>query len=358
LFLSSYLHDLGVILHFQDDSTLCHWIILNPQWVTDAIYTILSTKNLVHQKGRFTRKWLFDTWQNRGYSFEEKNQLLNLMKKDNLDLCYQLYSSNGINEYIVPQLLPTDQPRYEWNNDENLRFCFQYPFLPKGVITQIIVRLSNYIIRIKDVDLVWRYGVVLTKNDSSSIDISEETKAEIIEEIGKDGLRAINIRVSGSSFERKGFLTIIIKEILEIHKKFGEITWYEKVPCNCCVCDSHHSPQMYDFQGQLKYRLSQGRQTIECDKSLKQIEIINLVDAVIDAEGKKLLDRFTNNTKVGQEGIANAIEGELKIRCKKLAELRLALGTEAGKSMEFQLQAEVKKEEQKIQELERRLNGT
>ena len=42
LLLSSYLHDIGAFLHFQDDPILENLFILDNQWVTDAVYKVLD----------------------------------------------------------------------------------------------------------------------------------------------------------------------------------------------------------------------------------------------------------------------------------------------------------------------------
>ncbi|MEI6331593.1 MAG: COR domain-containing protein [Pseudanabaena sp. ELA645] len=320
LLLSKYLHNLGVILHFQDDSNLSTWIALNPQWVANAIYTILSDKKLENSGGKFKKNWLFDAWKNKGYTFQERNYLLNLMKKDNLDLCYEMSSSNCRDEYIVPQLLKTIKPDYIWNYENNLRFCFQYPFSPKGIITQLIVRLSTYLVQIDNEDLAWRYGAIFTKNDSdiqtAKTDINqliEETKAEVIEEINKDGQKVINIRISGSIGEKKEFLTIIRKEILEIHKRFGSIKWEEKIPCNCSECKMEDDPYLYNLEKDLKHRLRKEKFKIECNKSLEMVEILKLIDDVIDIKDINIENSASNvimNFNATTFGVAAHVQGD------------------------------------------------
>jgi hypothetical protein len=46
LLLSSYLHRLGSLLHFVDDPTLRDFIILNPQWAVDAVYSVLNDNRI------------------------------------------------------------------------------------------------------------------------------------------------------------------------------------------------------------------------------------------------------------------------------------------------------------------------
>src|SRR4029077_2328576 len=139
---SRYMHNLGILLHFQDDSSLSNFVILNPQWAVNAVYQILSNRALEASEGRFTKNWLFKAWEEKGFTYQERNQLLNLMKKNNFELCYQLSSSDET-EYIAPQLLPTAKPSYDWDSRSNLQFRFQYRFMPKGIIARLIVRLHT-----------------------------------------------------------------------------------------------------------------------------------------------------------------------------------------------------------------------
>ncbi|MCP4219468.1 MAG: GTPase, partial [bacterium] len=54
--LSGYLHDLGVCLHFQEDPVLKKTVILNPEWGTDAVNTVLDNDRVARNPGHFTKK--------------------------------------------------------------------------------------------------------------------------------------------------------------------------------------------------------------------------------------------------------------------------------------------------------------
>ena len=103
--LSRYLHDLGVCLHFQDDSTLKHWVILKPEWGTTAVYKVLDNSTVKQNLGCFTKEELKNIWRNRKYA-EMRDELLQLMMR--FKLCYPI--PNRPNNYIAPQLLDFDQP--------------------------------------------------------------------------------------------------------------------------------------------------------------------------------------------------------------------------------------------------------
>ncbi len=154
LLLVGYLHDLGVVFHFTSDSSLADMVFLNPQWTVDAVYIALSDKTLETQKGKFTRDWIFGLWETKGYTFEERNKFLQLMLKDNFELCYRI--DNSSDEYIAPQLLPSIRPALTIPvGNKNLRFRILYPFMPEGILWRLIVRKNDCIATHEGDGLVW-----------------------------------------------------------------------------------------------------------------------------------------------------------------------------------------------------------
>ena len=85
--LSSYLHDLGVCLHFQEDPLLKNIIILKPKWGTDAVYKVLDDPEVINNRGRFTKAELVDIWSEPHYAGRQE-ELLQLMVK--FKLCYPI----------------------------------------------------------------------------------------------------------------------------------------------------------------------------------------------------------------------------------------------------------------------------
>ncbi|MEH2302831.1 MAG: COR domain-containing protein [Nostoc sp.] len=113
--LSSYLHDLGVCLHFQEDALLNKTVILKPKWGTDAVYKVLDNQKVISNLGSFTRSDLANIWCEDEYAAMH-DELLRLMI--NFKLCYEIPRSQG--KYIAPQLLSANQPSYDWNETNNL----------------------------------------------------------------------------------------------------------------------------------------------------------------------------------------------------------------------------------------------
>ncbi len=257
LLLSGFLHDLGVCLHFQDDSTLKHYVILKPEWATDAVYKVLDNKAVINNLGCFTQEELADIWQDRKYS-DMQDELLQLMMR--FKLCYPIPNRSG--NYIAPQLLDINQPAYSWDRSNNLILRYKYDFMPKGMLTRFIVETHPWIEQQK---LVWKSGVVLSK---------DQIRAEVIENYDR---REIKVRVSGN--RKKDLLTVVTHELEKIHRSFERLQYQTLVPCNCKECAGSENPYSYALEN-LRRRLEKGRYEIECDRSYEMVDVRRLIDDV------------------------------------------------------------------------------
>ncbi|QLE51405.1 GTPase [Nostoc sp. C057] len=257
--LSSYLHDLGVCLHFQEDPLLNKTVILKPKWGTDAVYKVLDNKEVISNLGSFTRSDLANIWCEDEYATMH-DELLRLMI--NFKLCYEIPRSQG--EYIAPQLLSANQPLYAWNQTDNLILRYEYDFMPKGIITQFIVAMNE--LRNKQ-QYVWKSGVVLSK---------DQTKAEVIEYYGK---REIKIRVLGR--HKRDLMTIVTHELDKIHDSYKRLKYNKLIPCNCDTCKDSQEPHFYPFDI-LRQFVADRQERIQCQKSYQMVNVLGLIDDVMD----------------------------------------------------------------------------
>ena len=259
LVLSQYLHDLGVILHFQEDQTssLYKTVILKPKWGTDAAYKVLDNLQVKQNLGKFTTADLNQIWQDAEYK-NMQAELLELMQEFNL--CYPL--PNAKNIYIAPQLLDSNQPEYSWNDSDNLLLRYEYDFMPRGILTRFIVELHHFI----DEPNVWLSGVLLERDN---------TWAEVIETYDR---REIKIRLSGNN--KRGFLEIITDKLDEIHDSFKQLRVKKLIPCNCSVCKGSPEPYFYVLK-ELRDRRKNKKETIECRKSpYNEVNVLSLIDDI------------------------------------------------------------------------------
>ncbi|OUL30406.1 GTPase [Nostoc sp. T09] len=257
--LSNYLHDLGVCLHFQDDPILNNIVILKPKWGTNAVYKVLDDKQVIRNLGKFTWKDLQNIWHEEQYATKQ-GELLQLMI--NFKLCYQI--TNNPKTYIAPQLLTEKQPEYPWNQKNNLILRYIYDFMPKGLITQLIVAMHGLIDEQK---YVWKSGVILNL---------ENTKAEVIEYYDN---REIKIRVTGR--HKRDLLTCVNHELDKIHASYKHLKFNKLIPCNCSVCKNQQAPHFYKFEN-LRNRIVNQKYNVECDISYEKVNVLGLIDDVMD----------------------------------------------------------------------------
>ncbi|MGB0839488.1 MAG: COR domain-containing protein [Chitinophagales bacterium] len=283
LFLSEFLHDLGVILHFKDDEELKHIVFLDHDWVTKGVYSILDNQVIKNQKGRFTDRDLSHIWKNQ--TFRDRGaELLSLMKNQKFEICFELNDGR----YLAPQLLPVDEVDYEWRTDnDNLHFEYQYQFMPKGILTRLMVKRHPEIYE----DTNWRYGTLLERNDTRAL----------VRERYFD--RKISIQVEGP--DRENYLNRIRATIAEINSEFSNLEVTERLQCSCEVCRYAKEPNFYSYDLLLQYQ-AEGEDFIKCSAEyLKNVSVIELLRQVemIDVSEKDefaidLLESELTNTLI------------------------------------------------------------
>ncbi len=267
--------NIGVFTHFPDEDSSLHDIIfLDSDWLTKTVYLLLNSEIVKIKQGRISFEDISQIWNNDDLIFE-KNKFIELLKKFSL-----IYRINGSENYIVPEYLPMLQPYPRWKYFEQdgiyqFRYLFDN-FMPKAIMPKLIVALHRFIY---DNTLVWHRGV----NIANSI-INPDTYAEILETYGREN--KFDIRIYGK--KQKDLLNIIIYHFDNILKPFKKLTHQKLVPCNCDTCKTSREPHFYKYLSLLK-REKVGKNTIECDKSFKNVEIKTLLYGVIPSELRNLL---------------------------------------------------------------------
>jgi len=271
--LSRYLHDLGVCLHFEDDSTLKHWLILKPEWGTTAVYKVLDNESVKQNLGRFTDDDLATIWDDSKYA-DMRDELLQLMIR--FKLCYEI--PNHPHNYIAPQLLELNPPDYSWNYEHNLRIRYEYKFMPKGILTRFIVETHPWIERQK---LVWRSGVVLDKDN---------TRAEVIENYNT---REIKVHVAGN--RKKELLAVVTHELEKIHRSFERLEYDILVPCNCKICKESQTPYTYPLKTLHRF-IDAHQSEIQCQTSFEMVNVRRLIDDVNLAPERENQESYSHLT--------------------------------------------------------------
>jgi internalin A len=270
LFLAQYLHDLGVFLHFQKDMLLRKTIVLQNEWATDAVYQVLDCKAVIEKHGQFDEADLATIWA----ASEYKNMHAELLKlMETFEMCYKITDSN---QYLAPQLLPASAPDdYTWDEKENLILRLKYDFLPKGLVSRLMVRNHHLI---KDIKQSWKSGVVFEY---------QETKAEVVELYGQG---EIVIRVKGNRC--RDLMTIIVKDFEQLHSKYEDIKVEKLIPCHCQQCISKKQKEKYYFSFTVLQNAEQKNiNKIQCQKSFDEVEVQRLINDTFIADKIRKAER-------------------------------------------------------------------
>jgi GTPase SAR1 family protein len=262
LFLSDYLHDLGIILHFNRDPVLADTVILKPEWATGAVYALIDSLEIQNNKGRFNRAHLGRYWDPEIYPAEKYTQLLRLIEK--FELCFNIV---GTDDYILPELLPSQRPPIDmeaYQSTGNLHLHYSYDFMPAGIITRFISRLHYLIHK----DHYWNNGVELEFSGSSALVVSDSSRKRI--------------RVSVSGTNNTQLMGVIRSHFDHIHETLNmkkDKHVFEEVPCTCSQCLQSGEPHFYKYHVLQKF-LEKGIGTA-CEKSIEAVSIPQLIHGLL-----------------------------------------------------------------------------
>lgn len=198
------LHDLGTVLNFQDDPRLEDTSVLNPNWVTQAVYRLLTVVNERQTGGVFHLRDLRQVLDLNLYPTHQHRFLLDLMVR--FELCFPLDEQAA--RYLIPTLLPKEQPIavQSWPFAESLAFAIHYRgSMPDSIFSRFMVRKYTLI----EPGVYWRSGVALAYADSRAlVKVDHERKR-------------LEIWVTGPPTTRRALLMLIRGELDGIHASFA-----------------------------------------------------------------------------------------------------------------------------------------
>ncbi|HKQ73977.1 MAG TPA: COR domain-containing protein [Blastocatellia bacterium] len=157
--LTKWLHELGEILFFQDEPELNDTVILNSQWVTEAISRVLESEEVIANVGVFSREHMNRLWRDLPPAMRE--HFLRLMEQ--FDLSYRILEDRD--KSLVIERVPFDPPAYEQRWDDHrgmalrreIRMRFKLDAtMPAGIPTWFIARSHRFSLRTH-----WRHGALL-----------------------------------------------------------------------------------------------------------------------------------------------------------------------------------------------------
>ncbi|MCA9926782.1 MAG: hypothetical protein KC421_30655 [Anaerolineales bacterium] len=225
LTLLKYLHDLGVVLYFEQ-LNLSNIYVLDPHWVTIGVYKIINsqriTNGLLKERDlnyilneEQIKKDEYDPARKKAitYTREEQRYILDIMMQ--FELCYEYNKQKR--QYIVPNLLPKEiDHEPELDQGTPLRFIMKYDYLPSSIIPRTMLRFKNDI----ENGQQWRFGMILS---NSRYQCRAKIKSDEIE-------KSITITVQGEDHRKREYFSAIRHCILDISHDFENLVIQELIP--------------------------------------------------------------------------------------------------------------------------------
>ena len=261
--LLGFMHDLGVVLHF-DEPRLRDTNILNPEWVTRAVYRILNSKQVFESKGVLEFAQLSEILDPGEYPEDKQLFIIDMMRK--FELCFD-FEGHKDERFLIPDLLPKEEPDLNWDDADCLSFQYHYNVLPGSIISRFIVRIREYISR----NTYWRKGVLLTYQ-------GDRNKALVKADLDD---KKIFISVTGNQRTRRDFLAIIRSNFDHIHGTIARIEAAQKVRL------PDHPDVVVDYEDLLRAE-ERGRASYYVPKADVDINVAQLLDGI---ETKEERDR-------------------------------------------------------------------
>jgi internalin A len=205
------------VLNFRDHDFLQNTNVLNPDWVTQGIYTLLSDDTLKTEgRGILTTADLSRVLDAGRYPADRHRYLTELMQE--FQLCFALPNC-GAAKFLIPGLLPKDEPEATGLEGDTLEFQYQYRILPESVLSRFIVLSHEKIYN----QTCWRSGVMLAYREGDEIYNMARVKADPED-------KKIFIAISGRDTTRRVFLSLIRDTFTQIHRSFADLEVTEWVP--------------------------------------------------------------------------------------------------------------------------------
>ncbi|CAH1772675.1 unnamed protein product [Owenia fusiformis] len=235
----TFLTFLGTVQYFDNDY-LRDCIVIDPQWIVDAMSCVVSVKQSPIKNGRFQHRDLKRVWpetllKNAIHSKGKGQKKINMHEwllrlTEEFDLTFPLPDEPVS---IVPCLLSEQEPKFEWPpKDEvpgtrEMKMVYQFTYLPTGLFNRVQVRLFQF----SNKAAIWKRGSILNKNNHTAL-ITHDKDLSVI--------------VRGPQPENVLFL---IHEVLEglIAESFQGVDYTFQIPCPDCMNKvGTKDPSMFD----------------------------------------------------------------------------------------------------------------
>lgn len=162
---------LGIAFYFKKSENRKNWLVLNPEWVTVGIYSLILHPKVKELNGRLLRSDLEEILVNdtshsffskKDYTFseDELGYLLGLMQ--DYELCY----TPDQNEFFLPTgFVRNYNSQFRNDNPGAVAFFIEYDTLPQAIWFKFLVRLFKRQV----VEQYWQEGIEVAVSDAKGL---------------------------------------------------------------------------------------------------------------------------------------------------------------------------------------------
>ncbi|QUY43156.1 COR domain-containing protein [Acaryochloris marina] len=280
-----FLHDLGVVLNFQDPDDPYGQndpYVLNPEWVTDGVYAIINDKNLKEKRDGLLSCQQLSAVLNTLEGYPKNRHDFIVRKMMQFELAYQI-DHRKQTHWLIPELLDPKEPKtLQWKPQESLNFQYAYTVLPAGVICRFIVRMHQHV----NQNLSWRSGTVL-KIDGNTVLVRGDIEKN-----------KVFIAVQGAIKNRKESLAVVRDAFRYVHSTIPTLAPTEEVP----LPDRPDVTVPYDHLLKLGEHGESKYFPVGADKCYSVTELLNGIDS-IRYQNKRQGQRREERKKMGEKHV-------------------------------------------------------
>lgn len=173
--LLEWFSDLGVSFCYNGNSVLSNYMVLRPDWITNAIYIILFNGIKISHNGLIKHEDIHAVLKsgdnstvfkrvinNITYSTIETEYVLGVIRKFRLS-----YRMDDDTEFI-PMLCDRNEnlnAKEFYNKEDVLEFYLEYEYLPNNVLHRLMVDMRNYL----NTDFVWLTGAIFELKECNNM---------------------------------------------------------------------------------------------------------------------------------------------------------------------------------------------
>lgn len=149
-------HQAGILVYFGTELKM----LLDPRWITKAIYVLLEKQDEIADNGIVRQKKLEKLCYKELDDSEHAKFILEVMRFYGLSYQYKTRDVNdksSENMEFIPMLCRQEEPLviHEMTMENNtIEMQMHFEYLPTGVLYQLMVKFADYL----DSDFVWRSG--------------------------------------------------------------------------------------------------------------------------------------------------------------------------------------------------------